>query len=308
MTSVRIGVVGDLHTHWDDVDVTQFSRSTYDSLLFTGDLGGGTAESSLRVAKIISRLTKHALVMPGNNDTGDIETLSAELVHRSGMKNLSAVRQGKIVSEGAHSASITLCGYSTHRFTRGPADFTLIAGRPHSLGGDELSFPEHMQANYCVDSIRASTERLCELVDETATENVLFFSHNGPAGLGEQPNDMWGCDFKAGGGDWGDPDLSAAIRYAVERGKRVLAVIAGHMHLRTKCGRERPWRLERDGILFVNAARVPRIFSMDSEVYRHHIELEVTSACVNVKELLLPESRGYSIDPRMPAARRSEIP
>ena len=64
MTSIRIGVVGDLHTHWDDVDVAQFARTDYDLLFFVGDLGGGTPESSLRVARSISRLEKDVLVMP----------------------------------------------------------------------------------------------------------------------------------------------------------------------------------------------------------------------------------------------------
>ena len=69
---MRIGVVGDLHTHWDEMDVAHIDRSDYDLLFFTGDLGGGTASSSLRIARVISRLRKQALVMPGNNDTGDI--------------------------------------------------------------------------------------------------------------------------------------------------------------------------------------------------------------------------------------------
>ena len=67
MTSIRIGVVGDLHTHWDDIDVAQFGRSDYDLLFFIGDLGGGTADSSLRIARSIARLDKETLVMPGNS-------------------------------------------------------------------------------------------------------------------------------------------------------------------------------------------------------------------------------------------------
>ena len=41
MTGLRLGVVGDLHTHWDDIDVVQFNATSYDVLFFTGDLGGG---------------------------------------------------------------------------------------------------------------------------------------------------------------------------------------------------------------------------------------------------------------------------
>jgi uncharacterized protein (TIGR04168 family) len=290
MTRIRIGVIGDLHTHWDDVDVAQFGRSDYDLLLFTGDLGGGTRESCLRAAKTMSRLSKRAFVMPGNNDTGDIAELSAELAYRSGIKSLFAVRRGMPDSTGGvETAPIRLCGYSNHRLTEGAVDVTLIAGRPHSMGGRELSFPDHMESTYGVDDIAASTARLLELVDRAETENIVFLSHNGPTGLGDAPHDMWGCDFKPGGGDWGDPDLAAAIDYAIESGKRVLAVIAGHMHLHTKCGNERPWRAERDGIVYINAARVPRIFARNADVVRHHVALTVTAEGVEVEEIFVSE-------------------
>lgn len=292
MARIRIGVIGDLHTHWDDMDVAQFARSDYDLLLFTGDLGGGTRESCLRAAKAMSRLSKRAFVMPGNNDTGDIAQLGAELAYRSGIKTLFAIRQGTADSDQrADAAPIRLCGYSNHRLTDGPVDLTLIAGRPHSMGGNELSFPDHMESTYGIGSIAASTARLPELVSATETQDIVFLSHNGPTGLGDAPHDMWGCDFKPGGGDWGDPDLAAAIDYALERGKRVLAVIAGHMHLHTKCGNERPWRIERNGIVYINAARVPRIFSRNAEVLRHHVAVTVTADGIEVDEIFVPERR-----------------
>ncbi len=290
MAQIRIGVIGDLHSHWDQLDVAQFEQTDYDLLLFTGDLGGGTPDSSLRIAKVMSRLRKETLVMPGNNDTGDIAELGAELAHQSGIKSLQAIRQGpSVTAKSASAAPVRLCGYSQHRLTREPVDLTLIAGRPHSLGGSELSFPEHMEATYGIDSIEASRQRLFGLVDESPTENIVFLSHNGPTGLGDEPHAMWGCDFKPDGGDWGDPDLEATIDYALERGKRVIAVIAGHMHHRTKCGNERPWRLERDGIVYINAAKVPRIFSVDANVHRHHVSVEITPSGAEVNEVLVSE-------------------
>ena len=45
----RFAIIGDLHTHWDAVDLARFSRSDYDLLYFTGDLGGGHVDSSLRI-------------------------------------------------------------------------------------------------------------------------------------------------------------------------------------------------------------------------------------------------------------------
>lgn len=52
--SFRLGIIGDLHNPRDEVDVAQFSRMDYDLLYVTGDLGGGTSESCLRIAPRIS--------------------------------------------------------------------------------------------------------------------------------------------------------------------------------------------------------------------------------------------------------------
>jgi hypothetical protein len=79
---LRLGVIVDLHTHWDNVDVAQFAGTDYDLLYFTGDLGGGTPDSRLRMARAMAGLRHPTLVMPGNNDTVDIEQLAAELAHQ----------------------------------------------------------------------------------------------------------------------------------------------------------------------------------------------------------------------------------
>jgi uncharacterized protein (TIGR04168 family) len=146
-----------------------------------------------------------------------------------------------------------------------------------------------MNQTYRINCLEDSTRRLFNLVDCADAEHVIFLAHNGPHGLGEQPHDMWGCDFKEDGGDWGDPDLTEAIAYARSRGKTVLAVIAGHMHLRTKQGHERPWKAERDGTLYVNAARVPRIFSGSDDVYRHHVSVTISAGGVEAREVLVPQ-------------------
>lgn len=282
--TVRIGIVGDLHAHWDDVDVGQLGASDYDLLFFVGDLGGGTRESTLRVARTLSRLGRPTLVLPGNNDTWDLDELAAELTHRAGLRELARIRQGE---GGPDGPLIRLCGFSAHRLTSAEVDVTLIAARPHSMGGDALSFPEHMQTYYGVDSLACARERLCALVDQAETRDLLFMAHNGPLGLGDRPEDMWGCDFKHGGGDWGDPDLAETIAYARAKGFRVLAVVAGHMHLRTKAGVERPWLRERDGTLYVNSARVPRIFADGGTVRRHHVALTLGAEGVSVEECYL---------------------
>jgi len=280
----RFAIIGDLHTHWDSVDLHQFAAVDHDLLFFTGDLGGGTQESSLRLAQSMAQLKQPTLVMPGNNDTGDINRLAAELAHQKGLNRLLSITR----NTSSQNSTIQLCGYSENRIRIGDREISLIAARPHSMGGPELTFPDYMLENYNISSMANSVERLMKLVDDAA-EEIIFLSHNGPVGLGDQPDDMWGCDFKDDGGDWGDPDLAQVIDHARHNGKQVSAVIAGHMHLRTKQGVERPWQQNRDGTLFINAARVPRIFSDKHNVYRHHVLLTISENDLQAEEVLVGE-------------------
>ena len=280
-----MGIVGDLHTHFDDVDVHQLNARSYDMLFFTGDLGGGSRESSLGMARLLAHLEGPVLVMPGNNDTVDIRELAAELTHRKGVNRIMAITR-----QTGFDNDVRLCGYSLHRVAAGRREVSLIAARPHSMGGPELTFPDYMAHTYGIHSLADSVARLRALVDQ-AGRDIVFLAHNGPLGLGEEPADIWGCDFKPGGGDWGDPDLAEAVAYARAQEKRVLAVVAGHMHLRTRQGAERPWRVERDDVLYVNAARVPRIFNGSDDIYRHHVSLQITPDGIEVDEVLVPQ--GY---------------
>lgn len=284
----RIGVIGDLHSHWDDWDLAHFDRSEYDVLLFTGDLGGGTPGSGMNVAKSISRLRRPTLVMPGNNDAADIARLSAEFGHQRGLSRIL----GSNPPEDTHASSAgeaRLCGYSLHRLRTRDVDVTVVTARPHSLGGPELTFAKLLEQTHGVGSIDESSLRLTELIDRAETEKLIFLSHNGPTGFGSNPADMWGCDFKPGGGDWGDPDLAHAIDYARRIGHEVLAVIAGHMHLRTKQGQERPWMREWNDTLYINAARVPRITSERGEVYRHHVSVRIEADAIEADEVFVAQ-------------------
>ncbi|MEM1153673.1 MAG: metallophosphoesterase [Pseudomonadota bacterium] len=279
--SFRIGVVGDLHSHFDEIDVHQLNEQHYDLIFFTGDLGGGAQGSSLHMARIMSDLDGPVLVMPGNNDTIDITELGAELMHRHGLHMIRA-----IATHHEEPGAIALCGYSHHPIAIGGRHVSLIAARPHSMGGPSLTFADHLAHTYSIHSLVESVSRLKSLIDE-ANEEIIFLAHNGPYGLGSEPGDIWGCDFKAGAGDWGDTDLTEAIDYALSLDKRVLAVVAGHMHLMTKQKVERPWRVESNGIDYINAARVPRIFNREDGVYRHHVCMTLTQDQLEIEEILL---------------------
>ena len=284
----KVAVIGDLHGSWDDWDVAYFNASDYDLLLFTGDLGSGEGAAGVKIARSIARLAKPALVMPGNNDVVYQPAIAAEFAQRRGLIEVLQVgprERSRALADA--SGQVALCGYSLHPLSLGGRELTLLAGRPHAMGGCELSFAEHLERNYAVSSMDASTARLSALVADVPTEELIVLSHNGPAGLGAGATDIWGCDFQEGAGDWGDPDLAVALAGARARGKRVLAVIGGHMHLRTRTGVERVSRLERDGTLYLNRARVPRIQGGRRGVQRSHVCLEIDAAGIRASEVFV---------------------
>ncbi|MET0343775.1 MAG: metallophosphoesterase [Polyangiales bacterium] len=284
---VRIGVLGDLHGHWDDWDARYFGATGYDLVLFTGDLGSGTGSNGVRIARSIGRLDKPALVMPGNNDVTAAVDIAAELGHQRG---LSVLRRLVGRTLGEATGQVHPCGYSAHAFeVRGHA-FTVIAARPYARGGGELSSPDELRARFGVETMEQATARLCTLVETAPTEVLVVLAHNGPHGLGDTAVDIWGRDFAPEAGDWGDPDLTVALAHARAHGKKVLAVVAGHMHLTTRDGRTRAWQVFHEGTLYVNAARVPRIFGDGEGTYRHHVVLELDDAQAVAREVLVREA------------------
>ncbi len=73
------------------------------------------------------------------------------------------------------------------------------------------------------------------------------------------------------GGDFGDPDLGAAISQTLTAGKTVSLVTFGHMHraLRhTKNLRKSVFR-SPEGTIYLNAANVPRIKELDGKKLRN---------------------------------------
>jgi uncharacterized protein (TIGR04168 family) len=150
------------------------------------------------------------------------------------------------------------------------------------MGNSELSFAEVLRWRYGVGSIEESCELLCSLVEQAPDEDLIILAHNGPTGLGTTAFDLWGRDFGGEQGDWGDHDLRVAIDHAQLSGKRVLAVEAGHMHRTPQ--HTRTGSLIDSGVLYVNPARVPRVFDDGRATRRHHMELTLSGADVQVRD------------------------
>ena len=301
--AAQIAIIGDVHEQWNEKDNAFFNSSAYDLLLFVGDL---TSIVSVRrtpaIARRIGRLRKPALMIAGNHDVHNRVQLLAEVLNNARLAALTGWRHAAF-----HRwlrdwiAPVQMGGYSSHFFRAGDVAFDVVLARPCSMGGarsaerrggrvggrysgasnGDLNFVPMLRDVYGVHDVAASAERLRLCVDRARSGRIIFLAHNGPTGLGGAPDDLWGRDFGRNiGGDWGDADLRQAIDYARAQGKQVEVVVAGHMHLHTKQGQERPWLRRLDGVPYVNAARVPRV----RKAGRHHVRLALNGVGVEVEE------------------------
>lgn len=272
--TMRLAIVGDVHGCWDQTDTDYFNRKKYHALLCTGDLP--PLIGSLPTARRLAKLQLPAYMIPGNHDATTALQFLSELKHLPRLASLFSLGHERREARLQQALGpVKLVGYSLDILNLGKKSIGLIGGRPYSMGGDRLYFSTYLKRRHGITSFEDSARKLCALVDQ-APQDIIFLSHNGPAGLGSARDDIWGCDFRGSGGDFGDPDLRTAIDHATTHGKRVHAVVAGHMHHRLKGGdggERHSWQVQEKGVLYINAARVPRIrYHADGQPH-HHIAL-----------------------------------
>ncbi|MEI2612094.1 MAG: metallophosphoesterase [Candidatus Promineifilaceae bacterium] len=290
----NLAIIGDVHLHFNQQDVTFFNQSAYDLILCVGDLSNWRPHEGLKTAHFLAQLQKPTLFMPGNHDTLTGQQLLAEINHWSPVIQLTSHGQEQRVDALRQALGPVIWGgYGVHPFTRGDEAITVITARPHAMGGSDFSCAPYLGRQYGLYSLAQSGEKLMACVDAAATTQLIFLAHNGPTGLGDKATDIWGCDFLAEEGDFGDEDLRQAIVYARQKGKQVIAVIAGHMHHAIKHRPNRTWHRIVDGIHYLNAARVPRIFYDNGHTLHHHLALTLQTGIVQVEEKLECVSSQY---------------
>jgi len=288
---LKIAVVGDVHLRWQDADRLWFDQSDYDFIFFVGDIGGYRHSETLRVARSIGRLQTPAVVIAGNHDGPSWVQMASEVFGQGRLSDWLGDRQKTRVGQlRAAFAGVRLAAYQCISLTD---DLELIVARPHSMGGSRMHFADLLRSEHGVSSLEASAARLRSLVESSSADRLIFLAHNGPTGLGAQRHDIWGCDFRREEGDQGDADLEAAIGHARALGKKVEAVVAGHMHRTLRGGGQRRWKVEENGSLYVNAACVPRVFSHDGETLRHHVALRFSKDGVDAQDVYV-DSQGRS--------------
>ncbi|MBF2036855.1 MAG: TIGR04168 family protein [Leptolyngbyaceae cyanobacterium T60_A2020_046] len=248
--TVRIAVVGDVHDQWDEGDAIALAHLNIDLVLFVGDFGNEAVE----IVAHIADLPIPKAVILGNHDAWYTATPWGR------RKSPYDRRQEDRVQQQLDLLGETHVGYGKLDF---PAwGLSVVGGRPFSWGGSDWKNTDFYQTRFGVSGWEHSIQRLIHAVDRTTQDTLIFIGHCGPTGLGDRPESLCGRDWNPIGGDFGDPDLAAAIAHAQRIGKRVPLVTFGHMHHHLRHRRDRlreVFAQDAAGTHYLNAARVPRI-------------------------------------------------
>ncbi|MBD1215705.1 MAG: TIGR04168 family protein [Dolichospermum circinale Clear-D4] len=247
---VKIAVVGDIHDQWDVEDGMALKHLGVDLVLFVGDFGN----ESVEVVKTIASLDIPKAAVMGNHDAWYSAT-------EWGRKKCPYDRTKEDwVQKQLDLLGSVQVGYSKLDFPQW--NLTVVGGRPFTWGGPEWRFAEICQERYGVSSLDDSADKIVKAVKNATCDNIIFLGHNGPSGLGDRAEDPCGKDWHPIGGDFGDPDLAAAISQTLNMNKTVSLVAFGHMHRTLRHTK----KLERkavfkspEGTIYLNAANVPRI-------------------------------------------------
>ena len=319
---MKIAVIGDIHSYLLPNDMDYFNTSNYDAILLTGDFPWHLQNGTNRVLKLLNRSFIPVYGIFGNHDSASLIQLAGEVFQKKWVKALgSLLHPVRFDLLNRSARRVKIAGYT--RFTlhnhwgipgvdegqpkESKPVLDLIIARPFSMGGPGITYEHLLKKKFDVSSLEESRDKILGLIKSVPSKRpYIILAHNGPAGLGEEHTDLFGCDFKQQGGDWGDSDLAEAIDKAA---KKPLAVIAGHMHHRLKKSRKtRNWALYKDNIWFVNAARVPRVFKdVNRGELRHHLSLEFHDDKVEVTEMLVDKRQRVimkAMDPEVSQPQR----
>ncbi|BAW97692.1 hypothetical protein NIES970_26470 [[Synechococcus] sp. NIES-970] len=249
-TEITIAVVGDVHDQWDPLgDRLSLEILGVDLVLFVGDFGN----EAVGLVQHIAALPLPKAVIFGNHDAwytaSDWGRKKAPYDHN---------REDRVQAQ-LDMLGGTHVGYG--HLDLPEFQLSIVGARPFSWGGEKWKNEKFYGDRYGVHDFAESTALIEKNIAACQHETLIFLGHNGPTGLGSEPEDICGRDWNPIGGDYGDPDFGQAIATAKTQGKTVALATFGHMHhsLRHRKDRLRTQHRFVDETLYFNAARVPRI-------------------------------------------------
>ena len=279
---IRIAVIGDIHDQWEADDGIALQQMGVDLALFVGDFGN----ESVEIVRAIAALDIPKAAVLGNHDAWYTATDWGRKKSPYDHEKEDWVQQQLDLLGETH------VGYGKLDFSA--LNLTVVGGRPFSWGGAVWKNAGFYQERFGIANFEESTDRIVAAVNSTAYETVIFIGHNGPVGLGDRPEDPCGKDWQPVGGDFGDPDLQAAIAQTRASGKTIPLVTFGHMHhnLRhTKQQLRTPVLADSAGTVYLNAASVPRIIQNGSDRRRNFSLVSLQGGVVDQISLVWLEKR-----------------
>lgn len=269
---LKILLFGDIHSCWDDFDLPYYQSLKVDITLFTGDIG--PKDRIHRIIQDLKAICPNSAGILGNHDGASMPHVIAEALGQDTLSRTFASGHGERVKALRQLMGEGDLGFRCRDLPE--LEVSLLGMRPHSTGGERHHFPYTLRGEYGVDDALAAHRAT---LDASQHRDVIFLGHNGPFGLGAEPNDPYGVDFRAGGGDLGDKDYAQALEDAKAQGKRVLLAIGGHMHdllhRRSRhLGRRRTIG-ELGGTLVINPCQIPRIKREGRGSLHRHVEVLV---------------------------------
>lgn len=278
--SVSIAIVGDVHQQWGPADEAALQALAVDLVLFVGDFGN----EDLAVVEQIAALGLPKAAICGNHDAWYTATPWGRR-KRPYDPAVSDRFQAQLDALGAAHV-----GYGKLDFAQ--LGITVVGARPFSWGGSKWRNKTFYRDRYGIEGFADSTARIVAVARTATQPTVLVIGHNGPKGLGHQPEDICGKDWNPIGGDYGDPDLSAAIAQLEpelhRQGKSLPLVSFGHMHhrLRHRKDRLRTCLVQQGKTLYLNAARCPRLLDSPAGPLRNFSLVTLAGGAVTASQLV----------------------
>ena len=255
---LTIAVVGDVHNQWEQEDEIALLHLGIDLVLFVGDFGNEAVDVVSKIAQV--KIPK-AVIM-GNHDAWYSASPWGKQKAPYDQSKEDRVQQQLDLLGNNH------VGFSNLDFPQ--LNLSVVGSRPFSWGGSTWRNSQFYSDHYNVKSFAESTKQIVGAAQAASQKTLILIGHNGPFGLGNKPGAICGRDWKPEGGDYGDPDLQAAITEIQSLGKNIPLVTFGHMHhtLKHPYGERRTIVDVQKDTIYLNAACVPRITKHSDEVRR----------------------------------------